>query len=211
LFELKNIKVEGILRIDDLTIPSQTFTILLGPSGCGKSTLLRLLNVLSSPDEGSIFFNEKPIANLNPLEFRRSVMMVPQSPVIFDGSIENNLQIGRQFAEKEAASRSEMEKTLEMFLLGKQLHEEAAHLSGGEKQRLSWARAMLLDPEVFLLDEPTSALDENTAETVLKRFYEYAKTQRKTVIMVTHSTELVHLVGENTIDMSAYSLQRRLD
>lgn len=133
--------------------------------------------------------------------------MVSQAPVIFDGSIEDNLQIGLSFSGKEAAEKTVMESLLKLFMLDKKLSDEAEHLSGGEKQRLSWARAMLLDPEVFLLDEPTSALDEDTARTVLTRFYEYAKQNAKTVIMITHSKELAEVVAENTIDMAHYSLE----
>lgn len=207
MFELKNVKVAGIIHIDELTIPANEFTCIVGPSGSGKSTLLRLLNDLSSPDHGEIRFKNKSIRIMDPLQLRRTVVMVSQAPVIFDGSIEDNLQIGRSFSEKSPASVTEMKEILQLFLLDKKLDEEAEHLSGGEKQRLSWARAMLLDPEVFLLDEPTSALDEETARTVLKEFYEYAKRNSKTVIMITHSKELAGLVAENTIDMSQYSIE----
>jgi putative ABC transport system ATP-binding protein len=207
LFELKNVTVNGILQIDQLTIPGNQFTCILGPSGSGKSTLLRLLNDLSSPDEGKIFYKNKPINEFDPLQLRRTVVMVSQAPVIFQGSIEDNLQIGLSFSGKEEASVKEMETMLELFMLDKKLGDEAENLSGGEKQRLSWARAMLLDPEVFLLDEPTSALDEETARTVLTRFFEYAKKRSKTVIMITHSKELAELTAENTIDMSQSSLE----
>lgn len=206
MFELQNVTVNGILQIDQLTIPENQFTCILGPSGSGKSTLLRLLNDLSSPDDGKILYKNKPINEFDPLQLRRTVVMVSQAPVIFQGSIEDNLQIGLSFSEKEAGSVKEMETMLELFMLDKKLGDEAENLSGGEKQRLSWARAMLLDPEVFLLDEPTSALDEETARTVLTRFYEYAKKRSKTVIMITHSKELAELAAENTIDLSQYSL-----
>ena len=201
-----NVKVDGILHIDELSIPANKITCIVGPSGSGKSTLLRLLNSLSSPDHGEILFKNKPISSIDPLQLRRSVVMVSQAPVIFDGNIEDNLQIGRTFSEKEPASEEDMNYLLELFSLGKLLDEEAEHLSGGEKQRLSWARAMLLDPEVFLLDEPTSALDEETARTVLLRFRDYVREKSKTVIMITHSQELADLVAENMIDMSLYSV-----
>ncbi|MBS8265814.1 ABC transporter ATP-binding protein [Mesobacillus boroniphilus] len=207
MFELKNVRVNGILQIEQLKIPENQFTCILGPSGSGKSTLLRLLNDLSSPDEGEIFFKNKLINEIEPLQLRRTVVMLSQAPVIFDGSIEDNLQIGLTFSEKKAAEVPEMESMLKLFMLDKKLSEDAEHLSGGEKQRLSWARTMLLDPEVFLLDEPTSALDEETARTVLTRFYEYSKQNAKTVIMITHSRELAELVSENTIDMSQYSIE----
>ncbi len=207
MFELRNVKVAGIIQIDDLKIPDNKFTCILGPGGSGKSTLMRLLNDLSSPDESQILFKNKPISEIDPLQLRRTVVMVAQAPVIFDGSIEDNLQIGLDFSEKKAAAVNKMEAMLELFMLDKKLEEDAEHLSGGEKQHLSWARAMLLDPEVFLLDEPTSALDEETAKTVLKRFRDFAREHSKTVIMITHSKELAEIVAENTIDMSQYSIE----
>jgi putative ABC transport system ATP-binding protein len=207
MFELQNVRVEGILQIKQLMIPENQFSCILGPSGSGKSTLLRLLNDLSSPDQGKILFKNKPVSEMDPLQLRRSVVMVSQEPVIFEGTIEDNLQIGLTFSEKGAAEVADMEYMLKLFLLDKKLNDNARHLSGGEKQRLSWARAMLMDPEVFLLDEPTSALDEDTAWTVLTRFSEYAKQKLKTVIMITHSKELAQLVSENTIDMSQYSIE----
>ncbi|WP_079506739.1 ABC transporter ATP-binding protein [Mesobacillus jeotgali] len=207
MFELKDVKVDGIIHVDTLTIPGNQFTCITGPSGSGKSTLLRMLNDLSSPDQGEILFKNKAISTINPLQLRRTVGMVPQAPVIFDGSIEDNLQIGLAFSEKEPASKKDIEELLQLFLLDKRLDEEADHLSGGEKQRLSWARVMLLDPEVFLLDEPTSALDEDTARTVLLRFLEYVRKHSKTVIMITHSKELAEIVAENKIDMSRYSIE----
>jgi putative ABC transport system ATP-binding protein len=210
MFELKNVRVDGILQIEQLTIPENQFTCILGPSGSGKSTLLRLLNDLSGPDEGEIFFKSKPVSEIDPLQLRRTVVMVSQATLIFEGSIEDNLQIGLSFSGKEAVDAHEMESLLKLFMLDKKLSDEAENLSGGEKQRLSWARAMLLDPEVFLLDEPTSALDEETARTVLTRFYDYAKKNSKTVIMITHSKELAELVAENWIDMSQYSIESRV-
>ncbi|MBT2678890.1 ATP-binding cassette domain-containing protein [Bacillus sp. ISL-35] len=210
MFVLKNVTVNGILQIEQLVIPENQFTCILGPSGSGKSTLLRLLNDLSSPDEGEIAYENKSVSEIDPLQLRRTVVMVPQMPVIFPGSIEDNLQIGLAFSEKETASAGEMESLLKMFMLDKKLGDDAENLSGGEKQRLSWARAMLLDPEVFLLDEPTSALDEDTARTVLQRFREYAEQHSKTVVMITHSKELAEIVAENTIDMSQYSIESRV-
>ncbi|MGV2939811.1 ATP-binding cassette domain-containing protein [Mesobacillus sp. LC4] len=206
-----NVKVDGILHIDELSIPANQITCIVGPSGSGKSTLLRLLNNLSSPDHGEILFKNKSISSMDPLQLRRSVVMVSQAPVIFDGTIEDNLQIGRTFSEKEPASAKEMDDLLELFMLNKRLDEDAEHLSGGEKQRLSWARAMLLDPEVFLLDEPTSALDEETARNVLLRFRDHVREKSKTVIMITHSHELAELVAENTIDVSRYSAGIKAD
>lgn len=203
MFKLVNVKRKGILDIRELTFPERKFTVITGPSGSGKSTLLRLLNNLDSPDAGMILFKNESINAINPLALRRSVVMVPQIPVVFDGTIEDNLQIGLVFSEKEPAPIDEMEKVMKMFELDKPLDEKAEHLSGGEKQRLALARAVLLDPEVFLLDEPTSALDEKTAESVMARFSKFVKEKSKTAVMITHSKEIVRLVAEHVIEVKA--------
>ncbi|WP_210365351.1 ABC transporter ATP-binding protein [Bacillus sp. REN3] len=201
MFELLDVKVDGILNIPQLTIPAGKITVITGPSGSGKSTFLRLLNNLDPADAGTILYKKESILNLEPLSLRRNVVMVPQAPVIFDGTVKDNLEIGLIFAEKELPSVAEMEKALKLFELDKPLNEEAEHLSGGEKQRLALARAVLLDPEVYLLDEPTSALDEETAESVMSSFCAYARKQAKTVIMVTHSKEIAELAAENEIEI----------
>jgi putative ABC transport system ATP-binding protein len=80
LFKLQNIKVRGILNIDELSIPERKVSCILGPSGSGKSTLLRLLNALENLDDGEISFNKQSFTDINPIELRRRVIMVPQTP-----------------------------------------------------------------------------------------------------------------------------------
>jgi putative ABC transport system ATP-binding protein len=206
LFKLQNIKVRGILNIDELSIPEGMVTCILGPSGSGKSTLLRLLNDLENPDDGEISYNNQSFIDIDPIELRRRVVMVPQIPLIFEGTIEDNLLIGLRFAEKELASPEEMKEALQMVHLHKDLKQNADHLSGGEKQRLALARAILMKPEVFLLDEPSSALDEDTADDVIQSLVQYAKINYMTVVMVTHSKQLAEMVSDNKIDMTRYSI-----
>ncbi|MDY0396654.1 ATP-binding cassette domain-containing protein [Virgibacillus halophilus] len=98
IFKLEKIKVNDILAIKDMEIGTNKVTCITGQSGSGKSTLLRLLNRLDDPDEGKIYFDQKPIHAINPLLLRSQVVMVPQTPVIFDGTIRDNLQIGCTFS-----------------------------------------------------------------------------------------------------------------
>jgi putative ABC transport system ATP-binding protein len=206
LFKLENVKVTGILNIENLTIPDKTITCILGPSGSGKSTLLRLLNNLVSPDSGELWYKEQAIMEINPIQLRRRIVMVPQTPVIFDGTVKENLLIGSAFSEKDPPSSHELEEAIQMCLLKKDLKESADHLSGGEKQRLSLARAILMKPEVFLLDEPSSALDEETAHIVIQRMVEHVKCHSQTLIMVTHDKEIANMVSDNHIEITKYSV-----
>jgi putative ABC transport system ATP-binding protein len=206
LFTLKNVKIKEILSIDELIIPSHTVTCIYGPSGSGKSTLLKLLNHLHSPDEGNINFNGKSIFEMDPIELRRKVVMVPQTPTIYEGTVKDNLIIGCKFAEKPIPSDHELENILATVHLRKPLDEDADTLSGGEKQRLALARALLLHPEVLLLDEPTSALDEETASSVIFDVIQLYQQHKKTIIMITHSKDLLKKIHGNMIDITKYSL-----
>src|SRR5699024_6756973 len=140
----------------------------VGQSGSGKSTLLRLLNNLISPDAGKIHYQDESLHKIDPVLLRRKITMVAQTPVIFDGTVRDNLLIGLRFSEKEPVTDQIMVRMLKTMKLDKKLETDAADLSGGEKQRLALARVMLLDAEVFLLDEPSSALDDTTAKEVIQ-------------------------------------------
>jgi putative ABC transport system ATP-binding protein len=210
LYTLTNIKINELIKIDNLTIPEQSVTCILGPSGSGKSTLLKLLNNMITPDEGQIAYKKQSISNLDPIQLRRKSVMVPQTPVIFEGTIKENLAIGSIFSEKEPPSIEEINRILEEFQLNKDINENAINLSGGEKQRLVIARAILMNPEVLMLDEPTSALDEETAEIVVHKILEYVKDKDLSLIFVTHNKELAAQAADYTIDLMKFSLKREM-
>ncbi|MDQ0879795.1 ATP-binding cassette domain-containing protein [Peribacillus sp. V2I11] len=199
IFRLENIRYKGILKIEDLKISACMVTCLTGESGAGKTSLLRLLNRMDDPDSGSIYYRDQLLDKFNPIELRRKVTMLSQSPFTLPGTIEENLQIGLELTEREKKDKAELVKALETVQLQKSLDEGAENLSGGEKQRLALARLLLLKPEVYLLDEPTSALDEEAELTVMSRFLEEVKRERGTVIMITHSKQLAEICAEKRI------------
>lgn len=199
IFRLENIRYKGILKIDDLRISACMVTCLTGESGAGKTSLLRLLNRMDDPDSGSIYYQDQLLDEFNPIELRRKVTMLSQSPFTLPGTIEENLQIGLELTEREKKDKAELVKALETVQLQKPLDEGAENLSGGEKQRLALARLLLLKPEVYLLDEPTSALDEEAELTVMSRFLEEVKRGKGTVIMITHSKQLAEICAEKKI------------
>lgn len=210
LYTLTNIKINELIKIDNLTIPGQSVTCILGPSGSGKSTLLKLLNNMITPDDGQIAYKKQLISDLDPIQLRRKSVMVPQIPVIFDGTIKENLTIGSKFSEEEPPSKEQINGILDEFQLNKNLNDNASNLSGGEKQRIAIARALLMNPEVLMLDEPTSALDEDTAEVVVHKIMEYVKDKDLSLIFVTHNKELAAQVADHTIDLMEYSLKKEM-
>lgn len=202
MFEIKNLKYKDILNIDHLNINKNSVTSIVGESGSGKTTLLKMLNNIISPDEGEIYYNGKELNQFNPIDLRRRVVMLPQTPIIYKGSILDNILIGKKFSKSEIYDIKEIETLLEKFNVNKKLNEPAENLSGGEKQRVCLIRVLIMNPEVILLDEPTSALDENTEDLVINYVVEYVKKNNKTLIMVTHSKEIAKKYSDHIIEIN---------
>lgn len=201
LFELINLKYKDILNIEKLEIPENKITCIVGESGSGKTTLLRHLNGLVSADSGSIYFKGKNIDELDNIQLRRKVVMLSQNPAIFQGNIRDNLIIGLKFSDKSEVADDNLNRTLELVHLDKNLEDDAEKLSGGEKQRVALGRILLMEPEVLLLDEPSSALDEATEKLVIERVVEYSKAKKKSLIMVTHSKNIAKTYGEYIVEV----------
>ena len=198
MFKIQNLIFQGILDIPFLEI-QETVTCLVGTSGSGKTTLLRMLNRLYAPDAGEIFYQDRELGSWDPVALRREVVMLGQTPVIYNGTVEENLQMGRQFSQKSLAGTTHLQKALERVGLEKSLQESCRNFSGGEKQRLCLARVMLMDAPVFLLDDPSAALDAGTEKAVLGSFTEFIREGRKQLVMVTHSEALAKDSGGITI------------
>jgi putative ABC transport system ATP-binding protein len=201
MFVFKDVKYKNIIDINKLTIDAQQVTFIVGESGSGKTTLLRLLNKLISPDSGEICYRGEPLKSLDSVKHRRGVVMLPQSPVIFEGSIKDNLLIGREFSEKPAAGDDELGDILKRVNLNKPLTHNADNLSGGEKQRVALGRVLLMDPDVLLLDEPSSALDEETEKLIFDVLTAFARGSGKTLICVTHSKQSAKTYADRIIEM----------
>ena len=116
--------------------------------------------------------------------------MLSQSPVLFNGTVRDNLLIGRKFQKSGLLDDSILKNALKNVDLDVDLDEDISNLSGGEGQRVSIARLMLLDSKVYLLDEPSSALDDITEDFVIKTIVDMARENGKSVIYVTHSNSL---------------------
>mgnify|MGYP001109697948 FL=1 len=202
MFILKDVIYKDILHIPYLQIQKEKITCIIGESGSGKSTLLRMLNDLQSPTSGTIEYNGKLISDYHPIQLRRDVVMLGQTPPIFDGTVKDNLLMGLRLSEKPFPNDDALRSALQTVSLDKQLEDSTSSLSGGEKQRLAFARIVLMDPPVYLLDEPTSALDSDTERRVMKQFTELARKKKKTVIFITHSQQLPKEIADDIIEIS---------
>ena len=199
MFEFHDVKFLDIIDIDHLHINTNEVTCITGPSGSGKSTCLRLMNKMISPSEGYISLDGEDIANLDPVKYRRRVPMLSQSPIIYPGTIKDNLLIGRKFQDKSLPDDSALIEALKRVKLDMDLDEDIDNLSGGEQQRVSIARLMLVDSPIYLLDEPSSALDDLTEDFVIKTMVDMARANNKTIIYVTHSNSIATKYSDRLI------------
>lgn len=168
---------------------------LVGPSGSGKSTLLRCLNRLVEPTSGTVTFDGRDVRTYDPRELRRRVALVMQTPVLFEGTVKDNLLVRPSGAPGDFSESALRRALAEVGFEPAHLEQDAMTLSGGEKQRVTIARALLRDPEVLLLDEPTSALDPPNALLVLATIARLRETRDLSIVAVTHQPDLVRRLG----------------
>jgi len=202
MFNFKNVKYKDVLDIKDLHIEKNKITCIVGESGSGKTTLLKLFNKLISPDKGEIKYMDKNLRDFDSVKLRREVVMLPQSPAIYEGSVKDNLLIGLKFSEKDEVTQEDsLMKILKEVSLNKNLQDNAEKMSGGEQQRLALGRIILLDPNVYLLDEPSSALDEETEYLVIEKMVDHVRKNNKTLIMVTHTKRIAEEFADNIVEV----------
>ena len=158
---------------------------IVGPSGSGKSSLLRLLNRLDEPTSGTVYLKAVDCRQIAPRELRRRVGMVTQRAFLFPGTVADNLRFGPRQRDEELPG-GRIEELLTSVGLAGYGSRDVANLSGGEAQRVSFARTLANSPEVFLLDEPTSALDEDSKHGVEALVTQIGQQQGICCLLVTH-------------------------
>lgn len=187
LRKINNSRVKtSILSNLDMIVHRGELITIMGASGSGKTTLLRLINRLSEVDSGIILLNNRDIRDLDPMELRKKVGMVFQLPVVFKGSVRDNLAVGMRLWGDEI----DIEAIAEDAAIPKNLLDaDAVQLSIGEKQRVCIARALVNQPEVLLLDEPTSSLDIKSVEKIEGLLLGLRKKRNLTMLWVTHEKD----------------------
>lgn len=208
MFELDDIRYQDIVDIPGLLI-GEGITALLGGSGSGKTTVLKMLNKMLSPTRGQIRFKGQDLRNIPSVEHRRNVMMLSQNPVMFPGTIRDNLVIVYRFHERPVPADNELMAIMSEIQLDKELDMPAANLSGGEKQRLALARLLLQAPPVYLLDEPSSALDDETEDRIVGMVSARSRASGSSIIIVTHSRVIAEKYADTIIEISAGKITDR--
>lgn len=198
MISLKNIswKAPGAdfsLQDVSLTIPSNTYAVLMGSTGCGKTSLLEILCGLRQPCHGHIFLDDLEVTHLEPRE--RRIGYVPQDLALFPGRLVKD-QIGFALQMRGLLDDSLIQQLAEDLSIAHILKRLPDQLSGGEKQRVALARALAAQPRVLLLDEPLSALDEATRDEAMTLLRTLQSKHSLTVLHVTHSRSEAEALGQ---------------
>ena len=189
---------EAVLREVSFRIRAGEKVAVLGRVGSGKTTLEKLILGLYRPGSGAVLVDGIDLRQLDPAELRRNIGYVPQDVTLFYGSLRDNIAMGLPQADDAEVARAARIAGLAEFVdahphgYGMLVGERGESLSGGQRQAVAVARALIADPPILLLDEPTAAMDHASEEALKQQLREHAA--GKTMIVVTHRTSLLDLV-----------------
>ena len=184
-----------LLENFSMTIRAGEVVALIGPSGSGKTTVLNLITKLLDPQQGRVLIDGQNISDKNEIWVRSNVSYVTQEPVLFQGTIEENLKYGNEGFD---LSKENLERACELAnakgFIDQLPHgfqtfigEKGLTLSGGQRQKLALARALVKDPKILILDESTSSLDHESEKAIIEELKNICK--GRTCIIVTHKLE----------------------
>lgn len=191
-FRIGEFAIEGL----DLSIRDGEYFVLTGPNGAGKTILIKLITGLLQPAAGAIRIGGEPVTDLPPWE--RSIGYMPQDGVLFrNRSVRRNIRFGLEVRhESKRAISKVVERTAGMLGITHLLDRMPAGLSGGERQKVSLARALVLSPALLLLDEPLSAIDEDTRDGLCNELRAIQRKMGITTIHVSHNRRETELVAD---------------
>ena len=192
MIEIRDLLIQrngrDVLYIDSLDIARGETLTVVGPNGAGKSTLLLALARLLKPARGEINFDGKSLNEWDELEYRRKISFVFQAPLLMDMTVEQNVALGLKFRRTPKQETQErVGKWMKHLGIESLSKRRAGELSGGEAQRVSLARAFVLEPELLLLDEPFSPLDPPTRAKMLDDLAALLAQDHRTAVFVTHN------------------------
>jgi ATP-binding cassette, subfamily B, bacterial len=187
----------AVLHGLDLTIPAGMQVAIVGPSGSGKSTILNLLLRFWDPDQGRVYFDQYDLRDVTLESLRGQIAIVFQDTFIFDTTVRENIALARPSATdaeiKEAARAARLDGYIRTLPAGYDtiLGERGVRMSGGQRQRLAIARALLRNARILILDEATSALDSRTEREIRETLAQVVR--ERTVISITHRLSLAEM------------------
>lgn len=186
----------------NLEVGDNEIVVLLGPSGCGKTTTLRCIAGLEKHDRGSIFIGDREVTGLLPKD--RNIAFVFQNIALFPHmTIRRNISFGLDVDKKipKREINRKVQQVAEMLRIGELLDRKPAQLSGGQQQRAALGRAMIMEPNAFLLDEPLANLDANLKVEMRTEIHKLQRNLGISMIFVTHDQEEAMVLGDKIILM----------
>ncbi|MEF8790255.1 MAG: ABC transporter ATP-binding protein [Haloarculaceae archaeon] len=187
----------------DLDIDRDEFIVLLGPSGCGKTTTLRCIAGLETPNSGRILIGDEDVTDTKPKG--RDLAFVFQSIALFPHmTVRENMRFGLDMKTDLSAEEKEerIQRAADILGIPELLDRKPGALSGGQQQRVSLGRAMVIEPEAFLLDEPFSALDANLRDQMRVEVKKLQRELETSMIFVTHDQEEAMTLGDRIVVMN---------
>ena len=197
VFSYKNQNFNALKGIN-IKIKEGEKVAILGKIGSGKTTLVKLLQNLYVPTSGSVIVDQTDVRQIDPVDLRRAIGVVPQEPFLFMGTVKDNITIGDPFATDEEILRASMIAGVHDFLSKHEsgydlvVGERGEGLSGGERQSVALARALISNPNIMILDEPTNSMDKQTEKVFIDKMSRIIKD--KTLILITHKVSILSLV-----------------
>ena len=203
-------------------IPSGKTVAIVGESGSGKTTIARLLFRFYDVTSGAVLVNDRNVKEFTQDSFRRAVGVVPQDTVLFNDSLGFNIRYGRPDCSEDDLSRVVMAAQLDEFVkrlpmgYDTQVGERGLKVSGGEKQRISIARAMLKDPPIMIFDEATSSLDSSSEKLIINAMKDVSQNRTTLVIAhrlstISHAHEIIVLEAGSIIERGTHRTLIQLD
>ncbi|WP_435317229.1 ABC transporter ATP-binding protein [Haloarchaeobius sp. TZWSO28] len=209
--EFENDEEGTIVAVDDvdLTIQDGEFLVLVGPSGCGKTTTLRTIAGLEDVTSGKIYFDETEVSGKRARD--RDVAMVFQNYALYPHmNVRQNIGFGLKLSSEMSSAeiRSKVDQVAEMLGISDLLHKKPKELSGGQQQRVALGRAIIREPEVFLMDEPLSNLDAKLRAQMRTELQELQHDLDVTTVYVTHDQTEAMAMGDRIAIMNDGVLQQ---
>jgi tungstate transport system ATP-binding protein len=187
----------AVLQLDALEARPAEVLAIIGPNGSGKSTLLRIMGLLERPGEGHVCWRGRAVEPAEALDVRRRIAIVFQQPLLAAMSVADNVGLGLRFRGVPARERrGRVGHWLERFGIARLADRRATTLSGGEAQRVSLARALVLEPELLLLDEPFSGLDAPARAALIPELAAVLRDDRVSTVLVTHDRGEAQALGD---------------
>lgn len=205
IFDLGSRKIQALSDIN-LEVKSEDFLVVFGPSGCGKSTLLNIIVGVDEPTTGKVIVRDKNIFHLN--EDERGIFRSKKMGIIYQmfywmkslNVLENVAMPLIIEGVKERVAKERAMIFLDELKIGKLAMQMPTQLSGGEQQKIAFARALISDPHIIIADEPTGNLDSTASDEIMSLFVSLNEERKKTIVLVTHNQAYWDL-GTDRIEM----------